>query len=94
MLDSMVERTCVTKNRETQSRTVVVFGNALINSGKHGTERICFRALKDLLWQRCCFVEIDEFQSSQYCSGCHAKNAPSSRASQALESTPLYEQWM
>jgi hypothetical protein len=51
MLDSMVERICVTKNRETQRRTVVVFGNALIDSGKHGTERICFRALKDLLRQ-------------------------------------------
>jgi hypothetical protein len=79
MLDMMVEKICGTSERKVQERTVVVFGNAAINSGECRTGRICLGELKRLLRQRCCYIEVDEFRSSQYCCACQTKLEPPPR---------------
>ena len=71
MLEEAVVMICGTNDREEQQRTVVVFGNASVNSGKPGHSRICRKALFDILRCRCCLITIDEFRSSKLCSSCH-----------------------
>ena len=71
MLEEAVVAICGTSDREEQLRTVVVFGNASVNSGKTGHSRICHKALFDILRRRCCLITIDEFRSSKLCSSCH-----------------------
>ena len=73
MLESALEKICGTKDREQQKKTVVVFGDASINSGKCGKAKVCHGELVGFLEKRCCLVRIDEYRSSQRCCCCHAQ---------------------
>jgi len=71
MLEDAVASICGTNDRKEQKRTVVVFGNAAVNTGKTNHSRICYGALIDLLRRRCCLVTLDEYKSSKLCCCCH-----------------------
>lgn len=71
MLEDAVATICGTFDRKEQEKTVVVFGNAAVNTGKNGHSRICYKALIDILKSRCCLITVDEFRSSKLCSCCH-----------------------
>ena len=71
MLERAIDMICGTSNQEEQKKTVVVFGDAAVNSGKCGHSRICYGALIGMLKSRCCFVTVGEFRSSKLCCCCH-----------------------
>ena len=73
MLEEAVVKICGTSDREQQKKTVVVFGDASINSGKCGKAKVCHGELLEFLERRCCLVRIDEFRSSQRCCCCDAQ---------------------
>jgi len=76
MLEDAVAQICGTNDPKLQAETVVVFGNASVNSGKTKCSRICHRELLDLLKVKCCLVMEDEFRSSKLCFCCHHELKP------------------